>query len=68
MTEFAYNNAKNASTGHMLFELNDKYYPKMFYEEDIDLHSKLKLVDKLLAELQELMTVCHKNFYHAQEL
>ena len=28
----------------------------------------MKLVDKLLAELTELIIVCHKNLYHAQEL
>ena len=27
MVEFAYNNAKNASTGHMSFELNYGYHP-----------------------------------------
>ena len=27
MAEFAYNNAKNASTGHMTFELNYGYHP-----------------------------------------
>ena len=35
MAEFAYNNAKNASIGHMLFELNCGYHPQMWYEEDI---------------------------------
>ena len=67
MTEFTYNNAKNASTGHMPFELNYEYYPWMSYEIDIYLRSKSKLLDKLLAELQELMTVCQKNLYHAQK-
>ena len=67
MAEFAYNNAKNASIGHTPFELNCKYYPWLSYEEDIDPGSKSKLADELLAELRKLMTVCHKNFHHAQE-
>ena len=40
----------------------------MFYKEDIDLHFKSKSVDDLLAEFQELMTVCRKNLHHAQKL
>ena len=37
----------------------------MFYKENIDLRSKFKSADELLVELQKLMTVCCKNFYHA---
>ncbi len=37
MAEFAYNNAKNASTSHISFKLNYDYYPKVLFEEDIDL-------------------------------
>ena len=36
MAEFAYNNAKNASTGHTPFELNCGFHPRMLYEEDVD--------------------------------
>ena len=36
MVEFTYNNAKNTSTGHTLFELNYGYHPRMSYEEDVD--------------------------------
>ena len=68
MVEFVYNNAKNASTGHTPFELNCRYHPWVSYKKDIDSHSKFKLTDKLLAKLQELMTVCQENLYHAQEL
>ena len=39
MAEFAFNNAKNASTGHTPFELNYGYHPQMSYKEDIDPHS-----------------------------
>ena len=68
MAEFAYNNAKNASTGHMPFELNCSYHPCVFFKEDTDLCSRLKTADELLAELQELITVCRENLHHAQEL
>ena len=68
MAEFAYNNAKNASTGHMPFELNCGYHPRMSYEEEVDPRSKSKSADKLSAELRELMIVCRENLHHAQEL
>ena len=68
MAEFAYNNAKNVSTGHTPFELNCGYHLWMLYEDDVDLDSKSKSADKLSAELRELMIVCRKNLYQAQEL
>ena len=67
MAEFAYNNAKNVSTGHTLFELNCGYHLWMSYEEEVDPRSKSKSADKLLADLRELMTVCRKNFHHTQK-
>ena len=68
MAEFAYNNAKNASTGHTPFELNCGYHPRMSYEEEVDPRSKSKSVDKLSAKQRELMIVCQENLHHAQEL
>ena len=68
MTKFAYNNAKNASTGHTPFELNCGYHPCVSYKEDIDLCSKSKSADELSNELRELMTICQENLQHAQEL
>ena len=65
MAEFTYNNSKNASTDHTLFELNCDYYLRMLYKEKVDLHSQSMSANKLLAELRELMIVCQKNFYHA---
>ena len=67
IVEFAYNNAKNASTNHTAFELNCGYHFWMFYKEEVDFRSKSKSADKLSAELQELMIVCQKNLYHTQE-
>ena len=68
MAEFAYNNAKNASSGHTLFEWNCGYHLRMSYEDNVDPRSKSKSADDLLAELRELMIVCRENLYHAQEL
>lgn len=68
MAEFANINAKNMSIGYMLFELNCNYHPHLFYKKDIDLRSKLKSVDKLLIEFQELMTIYNKNLDHTQKL
>ena len=36
MAEFAYNNAKNASTDYTPFNLNCRYYSQVFYKEDFD--------------------------------
>ena len=68
MAEFAYNNARNTSTGHTPFELNCGYHPRMSYEEDVDSRSQSKSADELSAELRELMIVCRENLHHAQEL
>ena len=68
MAEFAYNNAKNASSGHTPFKLNCGYHPRMSYKEDVDPRSKSKSADELSTELRELMIVCRENLHHAQEL
>ena len=68
MAEFAYNNAKNASTGFTLFKLNCEYHPRVSYKEDLDPRSKLRTAEELSSELRELMTVCQQNLHHAQEL
>ena len=67
MAEFAYNNTKNASSGHTFFELNCGYHFQMSYKDNVDPHSKSKLADKLSTKLRELMIVCRENLYHTQE-
>ena len=52
MAKFAYNNAKNTSTGQMLFELNCRYYLYVFYKEDINFYSKFKSANKFSIELK----------------
>ena len=64
MAEFAYNNAKNASTGYMPFELNCKYHSCVFYEKNLDLRSKLKTAEELSSELRDLMATCQQYVYH----
>ncbi len=65
MAEFAYNNAKNASTGHTPFELNCCYHFRVSIKEDVDPHLRSCSADKLAEELRELMEVCFQNFLHA---
>ena len=55
MAKFAYNNAKNASTGYTPFELNCGYQPCILYKEDLDSYSKLKTADKLADKLKDLI-------------
>ncbi len=62
MAEFAYNNGKNASTGHTPFELNCGFHFWASYKEDIDPRSQPKSADELATELRELMAICRKNF------
>ena len=66
ITKFAYNNAKNASTGHTFFELNYGYHPRVSYKEDLDLHSKSKTAEKLFSKPQNLMAVCQQNLYYCK--
>ncbi len=64
MIEFAYNNAKIASTGHTRFELNFGYHPKVSFELDVDPYSKSCSANKPVKKLRELMEVCCQNLLH----
>ena len=66
MVEFVYNNAKNASIGYMLFEVNCEYYLYIFYKEEkiFDFCSKSKPVEELSFELYELMIIYQQNLYY----
>ena len=68
MAEFAYNNAKHASTGYTSFEFNCAYHPPVSYKEDVDPRSRSKAADELNKELRNLMAACRENLQHAQEL
>ena len=58
MAEFAYNNAKNASTSHTPFELNCGFHPRVFFKDDVNFCSRSCSADKLAKELRELMEIC----------
>ena len=68
MAEFAYNNAKNASTGYTPFELNCGYYLRVSFAKNVDLHSRSRSANKLAKELRGRIKVCYQNLLHAQEL
>ncbi len=65
IAEFAFNNVKNASTSHTAFVLNCASYPRVFFEEDVDSHSRSRSPDELVEELKELMEVCYQNLLNA---
>ena len=64
MVEFAYNNAKNASTGYTSFKLNCGYHLCVSYKENVDPCSQSKLADNLANDLREFMIVCRENLQH----
>ena len=64
MAEFAYNNSKNASTGHTPFKLNCGYHPYVFFEDNYNACSKSSSAKRLAIKLRELMNVCRQNFLH----
>ena len=68
IAEFAYINAKNASTGFMPFELNCGYHPRVSYKEDLNPCLQSKTAEELSSKLQNLMATCQQNLYHAQKL
>ena len=52
----------------MPLELNCGYHPRVFFEENTNLHSQSKRAKELSSKLKLLMTICRENYYHAQEL
>ncbi len=64
MAEFVYINAKSASTGHTLFELNCGYHPRVTFEEDDDPCLRSRSPNELDEELRELMEVCCQNLLY----
>ena len=66
MAEFAYNNFKNASISHTLFQLNYSYYPRVSFEDKCNAYSRFSSADRLVVELRELINVCCQNLLHVQ--
>ena len=67
MAEFAYNNAKNASTNHTPFKFNYGYHLHVLFKENADSRSRSILADELLLELWKLISMYCKNFLHTQK-
>lgn len=68
MAEFAYNKAKNTSISYTPFKLNyDVRHLGVSYKENVNSRSKSKVANKLATKLRNLMSMCRKNFHHAQE-
>ena len=61
IVEFAYNNAKYASTGYTPFELSYGYHSSISYEEDVDPRSRSKADNKLTKELRNLIVIYREN-------
>ncbi len=68
MAEFAYNNPKNASTGHTFLVLHSGYHPRVSFEEDVDPHSRSCSANELAEKLRELMEACYQNLFYWQKL
>ena len=68
MAEFAYNNVKNASTGHTPFKLNCGFYLQVSFKDDIDLCFRSRFANKLVKDLRKLMDICQQNLLHTQKL
>ena len=68
MAEFAYNNAKNASTGHMPFKLNCGFHLRVFFKDDIVPCSRSCSADEMAKKLRELIDICQQNLLYAQKL
>ena len=68
IAEFAYNNVKNARTGHTPCKVNCGYHPRVFFKENVNPCLKSCSTNKLAEELRELMEVYCQNLFHAQEL
>ncbi len=65
MTEFVYNNTKNANTDHTLFKFYCSYHLKVSFLEDIDYRLRSRSVNELVKELKELIEVCYQNLLYA---
>ena len=57
MMEFAYNNAKNLSTSYKFFKFNCVYHLYVFFEDNVDSHSKFYSVKELVRKLRELISI-----------
>lgn len=68
MAEFVYNNARNASTGYTLFELNCGYHLCILFDNNTNPCSKSYSANELAKELKNLISIYWQNLLHAQKL
>ena len=68
IAEFAYNNAKNASTSHISFELNCGYHSRVSFEKNVNPQVKSYSANKLADMLRQLIEICCQNLLFAWEL
>lgn len=61
---FLYNNAINASTDYILFKFNYRDYSDVFFEKEMDSCFYSKIVQKLVAEFEQLLAVYCENFHY----
>lgn len=64
IAKFSQEKSNNTSITHKLFELNYKYHSYVFFKKNTNFSSDLKIADKLLAKLSELLAICCKNLYY----
>lgn len=64
MTEFAYNNVKNASIDNLLFKLNEGFYFRLIYKKDVKSYLKSKPVDEIAPEIRKMITIYYQNFHY----
>ena len=64
MAEFTYNNPKNTSINHMLFDFNCEYYLRFLFKHKIDFYFKSHFTNKLAEELNRFFIYksCRKMF------
>ena len=67
MAEFAYNNFKNASIDHILFELNCSYYPWVSFKNKFNVRSRSSSANGLVTKLKKLINICYQNFLYAHD-
>ena len=68
IAKFAYNNTKNASTGHTPFELNCGFHLPVSFENDVNSCFRFRFANKPAKELKELMDICQQNLLYTQKL
>lgn len=68
MAEFACNNAKNASTSHILFKHNCEYQLRVLFDNETNSCRKSHSANELAEELIQLIEICYQNLLHRQEM